>query len=113
MEYLKRAIAYLHSGGAIALFSAEFLRIKIWNLHHLKESQKSILNNLSIREVVVGLDHASDLMFLAYNALAKNALQRTVFTLQYELLKATSEASSTMVVFKDQSDNVAQNLLSA
>ncbi|MEB3177870.1 MAG: hypothetical protein VKL59_02345 [Nostocaceae cyanobacterium] len=77
------------------------------------ESQKSILNNLSIREVVVGLNHAADLMFVAYNALAKRSLQATVSGLQKSLLDATLEATVTMKTFKDKSGAVLDDAFSA
>lgn len=77
------------------------------------ESEKSILNNLSIREVVVGLNHSADLIFLAYNALAKRSLQATVSGLQKSLLDATMEATVTMKVFKDKSAAVVEDAFSA
>jgi len=77
------------------------------------ESEKSILNNLSIREVVVGLNHSADLIFLAYNALAKRSLQATVSGLQKSLLDATMEATVTMKVFKDKSSVVVEDAFSA
>lgn len=77
------------------------------------ESEKSILNNLSIREVVVGLNHSADLIFVAYNALAKKSLQATVSGLQKSLLDATMEATVTMKVFKDKSSAVVEDAFSA
>ena len=80
------------------------------------ESEKSILNNLSVREVVKGLDHAADLMYLAYNALAarkNDSLQGTVSGLQKSLLDATMEASITMGVFKTKSSAVVDDAFSA
>ncbi|MCV3216442.1 hypothetical protein OGM63_23500 [Plectonema radiosum NIES-515] len=77
------------------------------------ESEKSILNNLSIREVVVGLNHSADLIFLAYNALAKRSLQKDVSGLQAKLLEATSIAIVTMGKFRDKSIKVADNAFSA
>ncbi|MTJ55398.1 hypothetical protein FJR38_23315 [Anabaena sp. UHCC 0253] len=80
------------------------------------ESEKSILNNLSVREVVKGLDHAADLMFLAYNALAarkNDSLQATVSGLQKSLLDATMEATVTMGVFKTKSSAVVDDAFSA
>jgi len=80
------------------------------------ESEKLILNNLSVREVVKGLDHASDLMFLAYNALAarkNDSLQATVSGLQKSLLDATMEATVTMGAFKMKSSAVVDDASSA
>jgi DNA repair exonuclease SbcCD ATPase subunit len=76
-------------------------------------SEKSILQNLSVREVVTGLDHAADLMFLAYNALAKRALQATVSGLQKSLLDATLEATVTMGVFKTKSAAIVEDAFNA
>ena len=76
-------------------------------------SEKSILNNLSVREVVTGLDHAADLMFLAYNALAKRALQATVSGLQKSLLDATMDATVTMRVFKTKSGTIVDDAFNA
>lgn len=80
------------------------------------ESEKTILNNLSVREVVKGLDHAADLMYLAYNALAarrNDSLQATVSGLQKSLLDATMEATVTMGVFKTKSNAVVDDAFSA
>ncbi|MCX5965151.1 MAG: hypothetical protein NT070_19100 [Cyanobacteria bacterium] len=80
------------------------------------ESEKSILNNLSVREVVKGLDHAADLMYLAYFALAarkNDPLQGTVSGLQKSLLDATMNATATMGVFKIKSSAVVDDAFSA
>jgi len=76
-------------------------------------SEKMILNNLSVREVVVGLNHSADLIYLAYNALAKRTLQATVSGIQKSLLDATMEATVTMGVFKTKSATVVEDAFSA
>lgn len=76
-------------------------------------SEKMILNNLSVREVVVGLNHSADLIYLAYNALAKRTLQATVSGIQKSLLDATMEATVTMGVFKTKSAAVVEDAFSA
>ncbi|MEA5557099.1 hypothetical protein [Nodularia spumigena] len=76
-------------------------------------SERIILNNLSVREIVTGLDHAADLMFLAYNALAKRSLQATVSGLQKSLMDATMEATITVGVFKTKSAAIVDDAFSA
>ncbi len=80
------------------------------------ESEKSILNNLSVHKIVKNLDHAADLMFLAYTALAarrNDTLQGTVSGLQTSLLNSTVNASATMNTFKTQSKVVVDEAVKA
>jgi hypothetical protein len=80
------------------------------------ESEALILNNLSVHEVVKGLDHAANLMYLTYNALAarrNDPLQATVSGLQKSLLDATMEASVTVGVFRTKSSAIIEDAFSA
>lgn len=79
-------------------------------------SEAIILRNLSVHEVVKGLDHSVNLMFLAYNALAarkNDPLQATVSGLQKSLLDANAEALSTVGTFKVKSQNIAETAFKA
>lgn len=79
-------------------------------------SESVILNNLSIHEIVKGLDHAANLMYLAYNALSarkSDPLQETVYHLQVALLKATGDATTTVGIFKRQSEAIAKSAFDA
>lgn len=78
-------------------------------------SEKMILNNLSLREVAVGLNHSVDLIFVAYNLLAGKDIQATatVSGIQKSLLDATLEASVTMNHFKNKSAEVVDDAFGA
>lgn len=80
------------------------------------ESETLILNNLTVHEVVKGLDHAANLLYLAYNALAarrNDPLQATVSGIQKSLLDATMEATVTVGVFRTKSSAIIEDAFSA
>ena len=80
------------------------------------ESEKSILNNLSITKLVKELHSSADLMHLAYVALSARKidnLQSTVAGLHKSLLDATGKAATTMVAFERLSGSIVMDVYTA
>ncbi len=75
------------------------------------ESRQDILGKLSIDSLVLNLQNAADLMFLAYNALAGTEVWPKVSKLQESLLDISGDCKTTLDIFGIRSQEVSEALI--
>ncbi|MEB3177875.1 MAG: hypothetical protein VKL59_02370 [Nostocaceae cyanobacterium] len=75
------------------------------------ESRQDILGKLSIDSLVLNLQNAADLMFLAYNALAGTEVWPKVSGLQKSLLDISGDTMTTLDIFGLRSKEVTTTLI--
>lgn len=75
------------------------------------ESRQDILGKLSIDSLLLNLQNAADLMFLAYNALAGTEVWSKVSGLQKSLLDISGDSMTTLDIFGLRSQEVTTTLI--